>query len=936
MKSTPAKVILVHGTWGRGFNPESKSLPTQTAPAEPRWFEMGSKFYSALASALTGLVTAADLNAFLWSGANSIEERRSAAARLAKILDDSVAAAPEAPHFIIAHSHGGNLALDAREAMLGSRLNVHILTMATPFLSIYRAVPRIIDRLFAICLSLGAATFAGYLLIAWTSANNSFLYVPLSLSVLSIIFGIITSCIWAYQRFLVAQQLDHRAQALEFAWRINNRTLLASTIIFATGWLLLGRNPAGFLGSPDFHNANFALFAAMLLGGVALVLPVIIPSLLAFFLSLWIAGKILYGPQYELPKTSRVITNLKILRSERDEATLVLLFGKLASFLTHVAAAISMVIPIVAASIAVFFAYVAIKYSLSAIHSYSECMATLTPDCVNQQLIALVLSVSMNDFTAKITRYVSYGVGVSALLVFLAVLSKSLFGRELLYRSLNAVVDVSDTPGGSNSYNVDWCAPSDGGPLSLRHSLHSNPDALRAIVAYIQNVCTADPPLDDAAGAAPLSAPPNNEVRRKAAAFVAVGCIYAVTAAVAYAPSSARSIRCSLASYFEPSAAAGEFTVLVAGFEGDYAGVSDRLAKTIAQQYGFPVLQTCLRLPKSAASATQDSSSDEGSAAWLLRRHNSDLVLWGKVTGEQRVELHVWHRGPFRDPSIQTELKPADVPAFVATKLQSDLVHAIEHSARETSSSYPPPILSKYADQVDAFAQSIDRNADELGASAGLGGPLRDFLRLRDTIGIHVAAGRLMKAAATASNDGQRARLAISHFERASEMWDGAGKNKSSLSNDWKRDESAALLLDARLNRNQVSAKLAASRYLADYEEARKNLNYLNYQLAEYAQRAASAASEASAVTGDRDSTRASIRLACESLLLLRYWQDDKKEIQKHNLELARQSRLGAVLPDIPPPEQSEAYQSLDRLKRNPSSIIARGRRMKLKDCESF
>jgi len=479
MKSTPAKIILVHGTWGRGFNPESKSLRTQTSPAEPRWFEMGSKFYSALASALTGLVTAADLNAFPWSGANSIEERRSAAARLAKILDDSVAAAPEAPHFIIAHSHGGNLALDAREAMLGSPLNVHILTMATPFLSIYRAVPRIIDRLFVVCLSLGAATFAGYLLKAWTSANGSFLYVPLSLSVLSIIFGITTFCDWAYRRFLVTQRPSRCSRTLEFARRINNRTLLVSGIILAAGWLSFGRNPAGIFGSTDFHDAHFAFFALMLLGGPALVLPVIIPSLLVFFISRSIAGNILYGPQYESRRISRVITNLKILRSRRDEATLTLLFGKLASFLTHIAASISMIIPIAAASIAALFSYIAIVFLLSAVQSYSECVASLTPDCVNQQILALIVSVSMNDSIARITRYVAFGLGLSAFLVLLAVICKSFFGRELLYRSLNAVVDVSDTPGGSNAFKIDWCVPSEGGLLNLRHSLYNNPDALR-------------------------------------------------------------------------------------------------------------------------------------------------------------------------------------------------------------------------------------------------------------------------------------------------------------------------------------------------------------------------------------------------------------------------------------------------------------------------
>jgi hypothetical protein len=122
----------------RGFDPDKDARREEVAgdPADPRWFEAGSKFRAALGSGLPGLVQATDFSAFSWSGANSIEERRSAAARLAKTIDESVAAAPEAPHFIIAHSHGGNVALDARQTMSGNALNVHIVTLATPFLSI--------------------------------------------------------------------------------------------------------------------------------------------------------------------------------------------------------------------------------------------------------------------------------------------------------------------------------------------------------------------------------------------------------------------------------------------------------------------------------------------------------------------------------------------------------------------------------------------------------------------------------------------------------------------------------------------------------------------------------------------------------------------------------------------------------------------------------
>ena len=617
--------------------------------------------------------------------------------------------------------------------------------------------------------------------------------------------------------------------------------------------------------------------------------------MLVFFSFLPVARNVLYGAQYDAPPISRVITNIKILRSRRDEATLTLIFGKITSFLTQIAASITMIVQIVAAALFVFVLYLAIDFLLSVVRSYSECLASLTPDCLNQQMLALVVSVGMNDVSAEITRYVAFGSGVSALLVLLAAICKSLFGRELLYRSLNAVVDAADTPDGSKSYNVDWCAPFRGSVLSLRHSLYNNPDTLKKIVAHITRVCATEAARDVAGAVALPSSAPRNPGWRKASAFVAVGCIYAFSASVFYAPSGALSIRCKLNSYFESSAAAGGFTVLVAGFDGDHEGVGDRFAKEIAQRYGFPVIQTCLHVATSVPTARQDSSFEEGSAARLLARYKSDLILWGKVVAGPQVELQVWQRGPFRDPIIQTKLKPVDIPDFVAKQLQSDLIHAIEYSATETSSSNPPASLANYADQVDAFVQSVDRNPD------GSGGPLDDFVRVRGSIEIHVATGRVMTLAAVASKDGRRTKEAIAYFDRASSLWDGAGNQKDIIPNDWRQDENIALLQDARLNKDEGSAKLAASRYLADYREARKSRYAEGDRLAAYARKAASAAFEVYTITHDQDAASSAIRLSCESLLLLRYWQADEVEIRKRNLELAQQGRLRAVLPNLPP-----------------------------------
>src|SRR5262245_50780988 len=242
----PAKIILVHGTWGRGFNPD-KYARSEVAgnPTDPRWFEAGSKFRAMLSSGLSGLIQATDINAFTWSGSNSIEERRSAVARLAKTLDESVAAAPKAIHFIIAHSHGGNVAVLARQAMSGNTHNVHIVTMATPFLSIDQRTPRTTDKLFTICISI-ALTILAICMWWYIGASHKytaylFPYTLFSISLFSVFFGAATLLSSAYRSIQKKQVLSgRRSNGLTLAKRINNRSLLVSALLLCAGSPLFG------------------------------------------------------------------------------------------------------------------------------------------------------------------------------------------------------------------------------------------------------------------------------------------------------------------------------------------------------------------------------------------------------------------------------------------------------------------------------------------------------------------------------------------------------------------------------------------------------------------------------------------------------------------------------------------------------------------------
>lgn len=134
-------MTLVHGTWGRGFFPRR-----QRQGRIPLWFEEGSPFLARLSAELGDMPH--KTNPLLWSGANSIFERDKTAQVLAEYLSAEHTEDPQATQLIIAHSHGGNIALralhhlqkcDAPPLDGDERAKPFIVTLATPFIEIHRA-----------------------------------------------------------------------------------------------------------------------------------------------------------------------------------------------------------------------------------------------------------------------------------------------------------------------------------------------------------------------------------------------------------------------------------------------------------------------------------------------------------------------------------------------------------------------------------------------------------------------------------------------------------------------------------------------------------------------------------------------------------------------------------------------------------------------------
>src|SRR5262245_42387639 len=134
-------ITLVHGTWGRGF-----FLRRQRQSRRPLWFEEGSPFLARISSELDDVPH--KIRPLLWSGANSIYKRDETAQALAEHLSAEHAEHPQATQLIIAHSHGGNIALralhhlqkrDAAQLCAEESANPFIVTLATPFIEVHRA-----------------------------------------------------------------------------------------------------------------------------------------------------------------------------------------------------------------------------------------------------------------------------------------------------------------------------------------------------------------------------------------------------------------------------------------------------------------------------------------------------------------------------------------------------------------------------------------------------------------------------------------------------------------------------------------------------------------------------------------------------------------------------------------------------------------------------
>jgi hypothetical protein len=109
-------ITFIHGTF-------AKDAP---------WTQPDSPFTKKLVENLKEQVT---FESFTWSGKNSHTARMKAAESLAARLKEQIEKSPHARKIIIAHSHGGNIALYALKILKEQASNFQLITLATPFLN---------------------------------------------------------------------------------------------------------------------------------------------------------------------------------------------------------------------------------------------------------------------------------------------------------------------------------------------------------------------------------------------------------------------------------------------------------------------------------------------------------------------------------------------------------------------------------------------------------------------------------------------------------------------------------------------------------------------------------------------------------------------------------------------------------------------------------
>lgn len=253
-----ALVTLVHGTFAKS----------------KRWCMPGSPMWRAIEDAIPG----AQVYRFDWGGENRHSARIKAGDALARHIVNAAEKHPGTPHFLVCHSHGGNVALYALRSPEVERLVCGIVCLATPFVDVSEGVPvGLLPRLAPWMVGIAALTVGAIAMTEWGVAADR-----------SLLGLFVTFCIYP---LLIARTEDRKAERRE-------------------RWLALlgGGSPPTGLRSPDVAAAESAWRAAL--------------------------AERVRPPR---PDPARIV----IVRSRGDEASLALAMSQLAAWIARVSISVS-------------------------------------------------------------------------------------------------------------------------------------------------------------------------------------------------------------------------------------------------------------------------------------------------------------------------------------------------------------------------------------------------------------------------------------------------------------------------------------------------------------------------------------------------------------------------------------------------------------------
>ena len=279
-------ITLVHGTWPRGLLPKWLDIMRLLGSSKPLWFESDSPFRQELEFSLKNASLDCEIRTLCWSGANSVFARDEAARELARVLKDDLEPSDATP-IVIAHSHGGNVALRAMTHLGAGASRVRIVTLAAPFLRVFVREPLSVPVLVFLPL-LGAIcgilmpVFMIFSALVWSATNggNSSHSTPESWLYAAMAAGFVAGLIVTpgISSFFINGRTGRackigRAAAYDTRGDVTPRMLVIRGVDDEASLFLA----AGAIGSRLSHIILFSLIPWIYVAGIALVVVLTLP-----------------------------------------------------------------------------------------------------------------------------------------------------------------------------------------------------------------------------------------------------------------------------------------------------------------------------------------------------------------------------------------------------------------------------------------------------------------------------------------------------------------------------------------------------------------------------------------------------------------------------------------------------------------------------------